>query len=74
MQKEISEIVSVELEEIIRRDREGFLDLLEESVIAGREESHGVLSDIEYEVVGYKQSNGHISIRVHAVLIQEESN
>jgi hypothetical protein len=45
--------VCVRLDEVIARDQEAFLDLLEELFFAQDDEAHrGILSDIAYQVAG----------------------
>lgn len=45
--------VVVSLSEVINNDNEGFLDILEKRTLG----KNGVLSDIEYEIVGHLPQN-----------------
>jgi hypothetical protein len=57
--------VYVTLNEVIERDLEGFLDLLEELFFAQDDEEHrGILSDISYRVSGVHTNNQELEIEV----------
>ena len=64
---EISICVSVDLDDIIQENYEGFLDLLEEKILG---KSRFCLSDIKYTVVGTQ--DGNILVRVDANIDSDE--
>jgi hypothetical protein len=60
---ELEKIIRLDLNEIIGRDLEQFLDLLEEKC-----ETDGILEDISYQAVGI--DNGDILVKVNAKVVQ----
>jgi hypothetical protein len=65
----IEEVIPVELEDIINRDFENFLDLLESRLLGDL----GILTDLEYNVVGSGMDDVvHIKVTGFAELAGED--